>query len=56
MKVEINLEKAPAHIIEKLVGIKGNTNSEVCEFILKCWMLDHVHELKNYGISVKVGP
>ena len=46
------LPKYPAHVIDKLIGIKGNTAEEVLEYIIISWVSDHWQELESYGISV----
>lgn len=46
------LPKYPAHVVDKLIGIKGNTAEEVLQYIIISWVSDRYQELESYGISV----
>lgn len=48
----IYLDKYTKYVIEKLENIKGKSQSDVANFILKDWIGDHIEELEKYGISV----
>ena len=52
-KLQIYTEKYTKYVIGGLVGIKGKSESDVANYILKEWIGDHLDELKEYGISVK---
>lgn len=49
----IYLDKYSKYVIQKLIDIKGKSQSDVTNFIIKDWIGDHLDELKEYGISVK---
>lgn len=49
----IYLDSYSKYVIEKLENIKGKSQSDVANFIIKDWIGDHREELKDYGISVK---
>ena len=48
----VYLDKYTKYVIEKLENIKGKSQSDVANFILKDWIGDHINELEKYGISV----
>jgi hypothetical protein len=48
----VYLDNYSKYVIEKLDGIKGKSQSDVANFIIKDWIGDHLEELKEYGISV----
>lgn len=48
----IYLDNYSKYVIEKLENIKGKSQSDVANFIIKDWIGDHIEELKEYGISV----
>ena len=48
----IYLDNYSKYVIEKLDDIKGKSQSDVANFIIKDWIGDHIEELKEYGISV----
>lgn len=49
----IYLDKYSKYVIINLIDIKGKSQSDVANFIIKDWIGDHLDELDNYGISVK---
>ena len=49
---QIELPKYPAHVVDKLIGIKGDNPEEVLRYIVISWMSDHYQELESYGITV----
>lgn len=51
-KIKKELPKYPAHVIDKLIGIKGDDAEEVLQYIIISWVSDHYQELESYGISV----
>ena len=52
-KVQVYTEKYTKYVIQELIGIKGKSESDVVNYILKDWIGDHIEELKDYDISVK---
>jgi len=48
----IYLDNYSKYVIEKLENIKGKSQSDVANFIIKDWIGDHLEELKEYSISV----
>ena len=46
-----DLPKYPAHVIDKLIGIKGDNSDEVIKHIIISWISEHSQELESYGIS-----
>lgn len=52
-KLQVYTEKYTKYVIQKLIGIKGKSESDVVNFIIKDWIGDHLEELEKYGISVK---
>lgn len=46
-------DKYNKYLIINLIDIKGKSQSDVANFIIKDWIGDHQVELKEYGISVK---
>jgi len=49
----IYLDNYSKYVISKLDNIKGKSQSDVANFIIKDWIGDHLEELNEYGISVK---
>lgn len=49
----IYIDKYSKYVIKKLENIKGKSQSDVANFIIKDWIGDHLEELKEYEISVK---
>lgn len=49
----IVLPKYPAHVVDKLIGIKGDNPEEIIRYIIISWISDHYQELESYGISVR---
>jgi len=49
----IYLDNYSKYVIENLENIKGKSQSDVANFIIKDWIGDHLEELKEYRISVK---
>ena len=49
----IYLDNYSKYVIGKLENIKGKSQSDVANFIIKDWIGDHLEELKECGISVK---
>jgi hypothetical protein len=39
-------------VIQQLEDIKGKSESDVANFIIKDWIGHHIEELKEYGITV----
>ena len=52
-KLQVYTEKYTKYVIQQLVGIKGKSESDVANYILKDWIGDHLDELNSYEISVK---
>ena len=52
-KLQVYTEKYTKYVIQKLIGIKGKSESDVVNFIIKDWIGDHQEELREYEISVK---
>lgn len=48
----VYLDNYSKYVIEKLENIKGKSQSDVANFIIKDWIGDHLEELKEYGITV----
>ena len=48
----IYLDNYSKYVIEKLENIKGKSQSDVANFIIKDWIGDHLQELKEYDITV----
>jgi hydroxymethylglutaryl-CoA lyase len=46
------VDKYSKYVIKNLIDIKGKSQSDVANFIIKDWIGDHQIELKEYGISV----
>ncbi len=53
-KLTTYTEKYTKFVIKSLDGIKGKSESDVMNFILKDWIGDHQEELEKMGISVSV--
>ncbi|MBN2014292.1 MAG: hypothetical protein JW778_03845 [Candidatus Altiarchaeota archaeon] len=51
--ISVYTEPYTKFVIKNLVKIKGRSESDVANFILKSWISDHLDELKEYGITVK---
>jgi len=49
----IYLDKYSKYVIGKLIEIKGKSQSDVANFIIKDWIGDHIDELREYGITVE---
>ena len=49
----IYLDKYSKYVIRNLIDIKGKSQSDVANFIIKDWIGDHQAELKEYGINVE---
>ena len=47
------MEVYTKYVLQKLIGIKGESESDVVNFIIKDWIGDHLEELKEYGITYK---
>ncbi len=52
-KLQVYTEKYTKYVIQKLIGIKGKSESDVVNFVIKDWIGDHLEELEKYGVSVK---
>ena len=50
------LDKVTKHVVNNLVGIKGETPEEVIVFILRDWIGDHLQELEFYSIDIYRNP
>ena len=48
----VYLDNYSKYVIEKLENIKGKSQSDVANFIIKDWIGDHLQELKEYDITV----
>ena len=53
-RVQTVVEDYSFFVLDKLVGIKGKSVSDVVSFIVKDWIGDHFDELEKYGISARV--
>lgn len=51
--ISVYTEPYTKFVIRSLVGIKGKSESDVANFIIKAWISDRVDELKEYGITAK---
>ena len=51
-KIQVYTEDYTKYVVQKLKRIKGKSESDVVNFIIKDWIGDHLEELKEYGISV----
>ena len=49
----VYLDSYSKYVISKLENIKGKSQSDVANFIIKDWIGDHLEELKEYDISAK---
>jgi len=52
-RLSVYTEKYTKYVIQRLVGIKGKSESDVVNFILKDWIGDHIEELEKMNITVK---
>lgn len=52
VKLQVYTEKYTKYVIQKLIDIKGKSESDVVNYIMKDWIGDHINELNDYGISV----
>jgi len=52
-KLQVYTEDYTKYVVQHLVKIVGKSESDVVNFILKQWMLDHREDLKEFGIRVK---
>ena len=52
-RVQVKVEQYTLHVLNQLIGIKGNSRSEVANFILKNWIGDHSEELAGHKITVE---
>lgn len=52
-RVQPTVDRYTYHVLEKLIGIKGTSVSDVANFILKDWIGDHTDELEKYKITVE---
>ena len=50
--ISVYTEVFTKFVIKNLIGIKGKSESDVANFILKDWISDHFDELQEYGITV----
>ena len=53
VKIQVYPELFTKCIVGKLVGIFGNSESDVANFILKDWIGNHISELQEYDINIK---
>jgi hypothetical protein len=53
VKLQVYTENYTKYVIQKLVNIKGKSESDVVNYIIKDWIGDHLSELNEYGISVE---
>jgi len=51
-RLSVYTETYTKFVIKMLVNIKGKSESDVVNFILKDWIGDHIDELEKFGISV----
>jgi len=51
-KLQVYTEGYTKFVIQQLVDIKGKSESDVVNFIVKDWIGDHLDELERYGVSV----
>jgi len=52
-KLQVYTEDYTKYVVKKLEHILGNSESEVVDFIIKQWILDHKEDLKEFQIRVK---
>lgn len=52
-KLQVYTEDYTKYVVQKLEHIVGNSESEVVDFIVKQWIMEHREDLKEYGIRVK---
>jgi hypothetical protein len=52
-KLQVYTEKYTKYVIRHLVDIVGKSESDVVNFIIKQWMMDHREDLKEFNIRVK---
>lgn len=52
-KIDIYTEPYTKFVVQELVGIKGKSESDVANFIIKDWIGDHMEELAQFGIDVE---
>ena len=51
--ISVYTEPYTKFVIKNLINIKGKSESDVANFILKEWISDHLEELKEYDLTVK---
>ena len=52
-KLQVYTEDYTKYVVKHLIKIVGKSESDVVNFILKQWILDHREDLKEFGIRVK---
>lgn len=52
-KLQVYTEKYTKYVIQHLVDIVGKSESDVVNFVIKQWMMDHGEDLEKWEISVK---
>jgi hypothetical protein len=52
-KIQAYTEDYTKYVVQKLKRIKGKSESDVVNFIIKDWIGEHWEELKEYGINIK---
>jgi hypothetical protein len=52
-KIQVYTEDYTKYVVQHLVKIVGKSESDVVNFIIKQWMMDHKDDLKEWGISIK---
>lgn len=52
-KLQVYTEDYTKYVVKKLEHIVGNSESEVVDFIVKQWIMEHREDLKEFGIRVK---
>ncbi len=52
-KIDVYTEGYTKFVVKELVGIKGKSESDVANFIIKDWIGDHLDELEKYDIDIE---
>lgn len=52
-KIDVYPDPYTKYVVTELVDIKGKSQSDVVQHVLKQWISDHHEELKDYGIDVE---
>lgn len=52
IKLQVYTEDYTKYVVQHLVKIVGKSESDVVNFIIKQWMIEHKDTLRDWGISV----